>query len=305
MAENLNQYKNKIVGLIMAGGSGTRLSPITKYLNKHLIPVFDKPMIFYSLSLMILNKIKEVIIVTNKDDVKYFKKILKKGENYGIKIYYVQQNKSNGIPEGLKLSPSLIKNRDVFMILGDNILFGSGMSTFFEHIWSSQKSIIYPYIVKDPARYGVVEFNQKGIKNLIEKPKKFISEWIVTGLYFIKNKDIKFVSQLKKSKRKEYEITDFLNLIRKKSKLDFKKISRGYSWNDVGTYNSLLESSNLIFSIQNKQGLEISSPDEIAYRKKLINKKQFFKNIKEYQNSPYAEYLLSSISKDRKRDNFE
>ena len=300
MAKNLIQSNNKIVGIIMAGGSGTRLFPVTNYLNKHLMPVYDKPMIFYPLSLLILNKIKQVIIVTNKEDLKDFKKILKNGENYGIKIHYVIQTKSNGIPEGLKLSPSLIKNKDVFMILGDNIFFGSGMSTFFEHIWNSKNSVIYPYIVKDPDRYGVVEFNQKGIKNLIEKPNKFISEWIITGLYFIKNNDIKYVTKLKKSKRKEYEITDLLSLIKKKSKLDFKKISRGFSWNDVGTFNSLLETSNLIFSIQNKQGLEISSLDEIAYRKKLINKKKYLKNKKEYKNSPYVDYLLSTLNKDKK-----
>lgn len=285
--------ENNIIGLIMAGGKGTRLYPITNSTNKHLLPVFDKPMIFYPLSLLLLNKIKEIIIVTNQDDVSSFKNIIGNGENYGIKIHYITQKKSRGIPEGIKLSQHLIKDKDVFMLLGDNILFGSGMSNFFEHIWNSENSFIYPYIVNDPHRYGVITFKKDKIKKIIEKPKKFISEWIVTGIYFIKNRDIKFVKRLKFSNRNELEISVFIDLINNESVLNYKKISRGFSWNDVGTFESLLECSNLIYSIQKKQGLEISSPHEIAYRKKLISKKKFLQNIKDIKDNAYGKYLAS------------
>jgi len=291
--------QNNIIGLIMAGGKGSRLVPVTSSTNKHILPVFDKPMIFYPFSLLLLNKIKEIIIVINQNDLNSFKQILGEEENYGVKIHYVFQKKPRGVPEGIKLSKHLIKNKDIFMLLGDNILFGSGMSSFFEHIWTSKKSCIYPYIVNDPNRYGVIKFKNDQIKKITEKPKKFISEWIVTGQYFIKNQDLKFLNKLKFSNRNELEISEFFQLINKKSNLDYKKISRGFSWNDVGTFESLLECSNMIYSIQKKQGLEISNPHEIAYRKKLISKKKYIQNINKFKNSAYGEYLSTTFYKDK------
>ena len=286
----------------MAGGKGTRLSPISNATNKHILPVFNKPMIYYPLSVLLLNQIKRILIITNKNDIKFFKKILGNGDRFGIKIYYKSQTNPKGITDGLIVAKNFIKDEDVFLILGDNIMFGSGMSEFFNHIWTTNKTTIYPYIVRDPERSGVVVFKDNKIKKIIEKPKIFISEWIVTGLYFIKNNDLKFTKYIKPSKRNELEITDFLALINKDKNLDYKKIGRGYSWNDVGTFESLIECANLIYNIEKKQGLEIASPDEVAYRKKLISKKKFISNINIFKGSSYAEYLKSILNKDREED---
>ncbi len=286
----------------MAGGSGTRLSPVSNAANKHILPVYNKPMIYYPLSVLLLNQIKKVLIITNKNDINSFKKILGNGSRFGIKISYKFQTKPRGITDGLLISKEFIKGDDVFFILGDNIMFGSGMSEFFSHIWYSNKSTIYPYIVRDPERSGVVVFKNGKINRIVEKPKKFISEWIITGLYFLKNRDLRLTKYIKPSKRNELEITDLLSLINKKKDLDFKKIGRGYSWNDVGTFESLIECANLIYNIEKKQGLEIASPDEVAYRKKLISKGKFLDNIRSFEGSSYAEYLLSILNKDRQED---
>ena len=294
--------KNNICGIIMAGGSGTRLSPVSYAANKHILPVYNKPMIYYPLSILLLNQIKNVLIITNKSDIPSFKKILGNGSRFGIKINYKSQTKPRGITDGLLISKDFIKKDDVFLILGDNIMFGSGMSEFFSHIWNSHYSTIYPYIVRDPERSGVVVFKNGKITKIIEKPKKFISEWIVTGLYFIKNGDLKLTKYIQPSKRNELEITDLLTLINKNKNLNYKKIGRGYSWNDVGTFESLMECANLIYNIEKKQGLEIASPDEVSYRKKLISKKKFLDNIRFFKGSSYAEYLLSILNKDSNED---
>lgn len=286
----------------MAGGKGTRLSPISNAANKHILPVYNKPMIYYPLSVLLLNKIKRILIITNRDDISSFKKILGDGSRFGVNIEYKAQTKPRGITDGITISKGFIKTDDIFFILGDNIMFGSGMSNFFDHIWNTNQSTIYPYIVSDPERSGVVVFKNGKIKKIVEKPKKFISEWIITGLYFIKNNDVKLTKLIKLSKRNELEITDFLSLINEQKKLNYKKIGRGYSWNDVGTFESLIECSNLIYNIEKKQGLEISSPDEVAYRKKLINEKQFLKNIDFFKGSSYADYLMSILNKDKQEN---
>lgn len=294
--------KNNVCGIIMAGGKGTRLSPITNSANKHILPVYNKPMIYYPLSVLLLNKIKKILVITNKNEINSFKKILGNGSRFGVKISYKAQTNANGITDGLIISKKFINNDDVFLILGDNIMFGSGMSEFFNHIWETDNSTIYPYIVSDPERSGVVVFKKNKIDKIVEKPKKFISEWIVTGLYFIKNFDLKLTDLIQPSKRNELEITDFLSNINKYSNLSFKKIGRGYSWNDVGTFESLIECANLIYNIEKKQGLEISSPDEVAYRKKLISEEKFKKNINFFLGSSYAEYLNSILDKDKQEN---
>lgn len=293
---------NKICGIIMAGGKGTRLSPISNATNKHILPVYNKPMIYYPLAVLLLNKIKRILIITNKNDITSFKKILGNGNRFGVSIKYQIQTRSRGITDGLIISKKFIKKDDVFFILGDNIMFGSGMSEFFNHIWKTDNTTIYPYIVSDPERSGVVVFKNNKIQKIIEKPKKFISEWIITGLYFIKNKDLILTSKIKPSSRGELEITDFLSLINKNKKLNYKKIGRGYSWNDVGTFESLIECANLIYNIEKKQGLEISSPDEVAYRKKLISEKKFIQNTRDFKGSAYGEYLNSIIDKDKQEN---
>ena len=294
--------KNNVCGIIMAGGKGARLSPITNSANKHILPVYNKPMIYYPLSVLLLNKIKKILVITNKNEINSFKKILGNGSRFGVKISYKAQTHANGITDGLIISKKFINNDDVFLILGDNIMFGSGMSEFFNHIWETDNSTIYPYIVSDPERSGVVVFKKNKIDKIVEKPKKFISEWIVTGLYFIKNFDLQLTDLIQPSKRNELEITDFLSNINKYSNLSFKKIGRGYSWNDVGTFESLIECANLIYNIEKKQGLEISSPDEVAYRKKLISEEKFKKNINFFLGSSYAEYLNSILDKDKQEN---
>jgi len=284
-------------GIILAGGKGTRLSPLTKVLNKQLLPLYDKPLIFYPLSVLMLAGIKEILIITNKGETHLFKKILGNGKNLGIKIFYKEQKKPNGLPEAFIIGEKFIKNQSVALILGDNFFYGQGFtSRIKEKIRENRGATIFTYIVNNPKDYGIIELDKKNkIKNILEKPKKTKSRLAITGFYLFDKNVINFSKQLKPSKRKELEIVDLIKRYFKKKTLDAEFMGRGSAWLDTGSVQNLNETAQFISSIERRQGLKIGCLEEIAYINKWISKKNIIKSIKFYGNCEYSEYLNNLI----------
>ena len=283
--------------IILAGGKGTRLSPLTKVLNKQLLPLYDKPLIFYPLSVLMLAGIKEILIITNRGETNLFKKILGNGENLGIKIFYKEQKKANGLPEAFIIGEKFIKNQSVALILGDNFFYGQGFTNRIkEKIKENRGATIFTYIVNNPKDYGIIELDKKNkIKNILEKPKKTKSRLAITGFYLFDKNVIDFSKQLKPSKRKELEIVDLIKKYFKKKKLDAEFMGRGSAWLDTGNVQNLNETAQFISSIERRQGLKIGCLEEIAYINKWISKKNIIKAVKFYGNCEYSEYLNSLI----------
>lgn len=284
-------------GIILAGGKGTRLSPLTKVLNKQLLPLYDKPLIFYPLSVLMLAGIKEILIITNRGETNLFKKILGNGENLGIKIFYKEQKKANGLPEAFIIGEKFIKNQSVALILGDNFFYGQGFTNRIkEKIKENRGATIFTYIVNNPKDYGIIELDKNNkIKNILEKPKKTKSRLAITGFYLFDKNVINFSKQLKPSKRKELEIVDLIKKYFKKKTLDAEFMGRGSAWLDTGNVQNLNETAQFISSIERRQGLKIGCLEEIAYINKWISKKNIIKAIKFYGNCEYSEYLNSLI----------
>jgi len=266
----------KYKGIILAGGSGSRLNPVTSYITKHLLPVYDKPMIFYPLSVLMLAKIREILIISSAKDIDFFKKLLGDGSDFGLKIDYAIQNKPEGIAQAFLIGEKFIGKDNVSLILGDNIFFGSDFSKSL--IKASKKKIgstLFTCNVKDPERYGVITLDKKNNpKFIVEKPTKPISNLAVTGLYFYDNSVIKVAKKLKPSLRGELEITDLNNNFIKKKTTNVEILDRGFYWNDAGTYSSLLETSMVIKNFQSKNNSLIGVPEEISLNNKWINKKK-------------------------------
>ena len=283
--------------IILAGGKGTRLSPLTKVLNKQLLPLYDKPLIFYPLSVLMLAGIKEILIITNKGETNLFKKILGNGENLGIKIFYEEQKKPNGLPEAFIIGEKFIKNQSVALILGDNFFYGQGFTNRIkEKIKENRGATIFTYIVNNPKDYGIIELDKNNkIKNILEKPKKTKSRLAITGFYLFDKNVVDFSKQLKPSKRKELEIVDLIKKYFKKKTLDAEFMGRGSAWLDTGNVQNLNETAQFISSIERRQGLKIGCLEEIAYINKWISKKNIIKAIKFYGNCEYSEYLNSLI----------
>ena len=283
--------------IILAGGKGTRLSPLTKVLNKQLLPLYDKPLIFYPLSVLMLAGIKEILIITNKGETNLFKKILGNGENLGIKIFYKEQKKPNGLPEAFIIGEKFIKNQSVALILGDNFFYGQGFTNRIkEKIKENRGATIFTYIVNNPKDYGIIELDKNNkIKNILEKPKKTKSRLAITGFYLFDKNVINFSKQLKPSKRKELEIVDLIKKYFKKKTLDAEFMGRGSAWLDTGNVQNLNETAQFISSIERRQGLKIGCLEEIAYINKWISKKNIIKAVKFYGNCEYSEYLNSLI----------
>ena len=283
--------------IILAGGKGTRLSPLTKVLNKQLLPLYDKPLIFYPLSVLMLAGIKEVLIITNKGETNLFKKILGNGENLGIKIFYKEQKKPNGLPEAFIIGEKFIKNQSVALILGDNFFYGQVFTNRIkEKIRENRGATIFTYIVNNPKDYGIIELDKNNkIKNILEKPKKTKSRLAITGFYLFDKNVINFSKQLKPSKRKELEIVDLIKKYFKKKTLDAEFMGRGSAWLDTGNVQNLNETAQFISSIERRQGLKIGCLEEIAYINKWISKKNIIKAVKFYGNCEYSEYLSSLI----------
>jgi len=283
--------------IILAGGKGTRLSPLTKVLNKQLLPLYDKPLIFYPLSVLMLAGIKEILIITNKGETNLFKKILGNGENLGIKIFYKEQKKANGLPEAFIIGEKFIKNQSVALILGDNFFYGQGFTNRIkEKIKENRGATIFTYIVNNPKDYGIIELDKNNkIKNILEKPKKTKSRLAITGFYLFDKNVIDFSKQLKPSKRKELEIVDLIKKYFKKKTLDAEFMGRGSAWLDTGNVQNLNETAQFISSIERRQGLKIGCLEEIAYINKWISKKNIIKAVKFYGNCEYSEYLNNLV----------
>jgi glucose-1-phosphate thymidylyltransferase len=283
-------------GIILAGGKGTRLGPLTKSTNKQLLPVYDKPMIFYPLSILMLAGIKDILIITNTHQVNNFKTILNDGKDFGIKITYLEQEKPNGLPEAFILGEKFINNKSVALILGDNFFYGQGFTKRLKEVIKNKDgSTIFVYPVINPHEYGVVELNNKKIISIKEKPKKTKSRLAITGLYFF-DKNASFLSKkLKPSKRNELEMVDLIKAYLKKKKLKVELMGRGSAWLDTGNPGSLFETSQFIQSIEKRQGLKIACLEEIALSNKWISKKEIYKKIKFYGKCCYSEYLKKLI----------
>ena len=284
-------------GIILAGGLGTRMSPLTKAVNKQLLPLYDKPLIYYPLSVLMLAGIKDILIIVNKGQLYQFKKILPEKNNLGIKIQYKEQSKPKGLPDAFIVGEKFIQKDNIALILGDNFFYGQSLTKILQqNISIKQGAKIFLHPVKNPNLYGVATINKnKKVTNLVEKPKKTKSNLAITGLYFFDNKVIQYSKNLKPSKRKELEIVDLLKKYKNNNKLKAELIGRGGTWLDTGNVQDFYNASNYISAIENRQGLKIACIEEISLSKKWITKKNVNDAIKFYGNCDYSRYLKSII----------
>ena len=285
-------------GIILAGGHGTRMSPLTKAVNKQLLPIHDKPLIFYPLSVLMLAGIKDILIIVNKGQLQQFKKILPNGFNLGIKISYIEQATPKGLPDAFILGKKFIGKDNVALILGDNFFYGQNLSRMLltcSKLNEGAKIILHK--VLKPELFGVAKINNLGkITSIKEKPKKFYSDLAITGLYFFDNKVIEYARKLKPSKRGELEITDLLKKYLSTRKLNAEHLGRGGAWLDTGSIEDFYKTTLFVSAIENRQGFKIACIEEIAYLNKWINKKEVLKAIKFYGNCEYSNYLKKVIS---------
>lgn len=283
-------------GIILAGGSGTRLYPLTIAVSKQLMPVFDKPMIYYPLSTLLLAGINEILIITTPDDQPAFKRLLGDGSQIGCRFEYVVQHTPNGLAQAFVLGADFIGNDPVALVLGDNIFYGSGMGTLLQNKINPDGAVVFAYQVHDPERYGVVEFDKSyKVLSIEEKPAKPKSNFAVPGLYFYDNDVVNIAKSIKPSPRGEYEITDVNRTYLEKGKLEVGVLDRGTAWLDTGTFDSLIQAGQFIEVIEKRQGLKIGCIEEIAYRNGWINDEQLMKQANIYMKSGYGEYLKKLI----------
>ena len=283
-------------GIILAGGNGTRLAPVTSVISKQLLPVFDKPMIYYPLSTLMISGIKDILIITKADQIHLFKNLLGNGNHLGIKISYAIQEKPNGLAEAFIIGEKFIGNESCALILGDNIFYGHNIQEVLKKNCLSNLNTIFAYRVADPERYGVVSFGIDKKPNLIEeKPKNPKSNYAVIGLYFYENNVIEIAKKLKPSSRGELEITDINQSYMMNDNLNVQIFERGIAWLDTGTHESMNDASNFIETLEKRQGLKISCPEEIAWRNNYISNKDLQTLGKKYESSLYGKYLLSLL----------
>jgi len=287
-------------GILLAGGSGTRLYPLTLGVSKQLMPVYDKPMIYYPLSVLMLAGIWDILVITTSEQQQNFKKLLNDGSQFGIKLSYVVQEKPEGIAQAFMLGESFIQEEPVALVLGDNLFFGNDLIKLLiqarKRVESAGGGEIFSYRVRDPERYGVVDQNKEGtVISIEEKPKKPKSSNAVVGLYFYDSQVIEYTKKLKPSQRGELEITDLNQLYLKKGKLRVSAMGRGYAWLDTGTHQDLHEAGSFVRSIQERQGLQIACPEEIAFEAGWIDQKLLLKQAKLFQGNRYGEYLYGLV----------
>ena len=281
-------------GIILAGGSGTRLYPITQSISKQIVPVYDKPMIYYPLSVLMLAGIQEILIISTPKDIHLYKDLLGDGVQLGLKLSYVIQPSPDGLAQAFILGDTFIGNDNVCLVLGDNIFYGYGFGKILlETAKLKDGAVVFGYFVKDPERYGVAEFDAKGnVLSLEEKPERPKSNYAVTGLYFYSNDVVKKAKSLKPSSRGELEITDLNRLYLEEKRLKVELLGRGMAWLDTGTHESLLQASNFIYTIEQRQGLKVSCIEEIAYTRGFITKEQLLKLAEPLKKNQYGEYLI-------------
>ena len=283
-------------GIILAGGHGTRMSPLTKAVNKQLLPIYDKPLLFYPLSILMLAGIRNILIIVNKGQLEQFKKILPNGENLGIKITFAEQKYPRGLPEAFIIGEKFIKKDNVALILGDNFFYSQSLGKKLKECVKLNKGAkVFIHHVADPSLYGVAKINNKKISKIVEKPKKFVSNLAITGLYFFDNKVIKYSKNLKPSQRKEIEIVDLLKKYLKNNELKAESLGRGGAWLDTGSINDFYNTSSFVEAIENRQGLKIACLEEISFNNNWISKQKVRKAIKFYGKCNYSKYLKSLI----------
>lgn len=285
-------------GIILAGGNGSRLYPITKSISKQLLPIYDKPMIYYPISVLMLAGIRELLIISTPNDLPMFKNLLQTGEQWGVRFDYAKQAQPNGLAEAFIIGEDFIGRENVCLILGDNIFYGQGFKKKLQKAAQIDKGAInFGYYVKDPERYGVVEIDKnKNVISIEEKPKMPKSNYAVTGLYFYDNDVVDIAKNIKPSARGELEITDINKEYLKRETLTLEILGRGFAWLDTGTYGSLLEAANYIEVIEKRQGLKIACLEEIAYRMGFITRNDLLKTVEKYRNSNYAEYIRNILN---------
>lgn len=284
-------------GIILAGGSGTRLYPITKAISKQITPIYDKPMIYYPLSVLMLAGIREILIISTPRDVVVFEELLEDGSNFGLKISYAIQEKPNGLAEAFLIGEKFIGNDSCALVLGDNIFYGHGFTGMLKEASSKEKgATIFGYYVNNPKDFGVVEFDRNGKAiSLEEKPENPKSNYAIPGLYFYDNTVVEKAKQVKPSKRGELEITTLNEMYLKENNLNVVSLGRGMAWLDTGTHDALLEASNFVKTIQSRQGVMVACPEEIAYRNGWIDKDKIRELAKPLLKSEYGKYLLNLI----------
>ena len=283
-------------GIVLAGGSGTRLYPSTMTVSKQLLPVYDKPMVYYPISVLMLAGIREILIISTPHDLPNFKTLLGDGSQFGVKFSYKEQPCPDGLAQAFILGEEFIGNDDVALILGDNIFYGAGFSAQLKNpvknAKEKQEATVFGYLVKDPERFGVVEFDEDGKAiSIEEKPTEPKSNYAVTGLYFYDNSVIENAKSLKPSKRGELEITDLNKIYLERGKLNVEKFGRGFAWLDTGTHNSLLKAGQYVQTIEENQGIKIACLEEVAIRMGYLGKDEILKNISLYKNNEYYNYI--------------
>ncbi|WP_437695926.1 glucose-1-phosphate thymidylyltransferase RfbA [Levilactobacillus brevis] len=284
-------------GIILAGGSGTRLYPITRSISKQLVPIYDKPMIYYPMSTLMLAGIQEILIISTPKDVTRFEELFGDGSSLGVKISYAVQDHPNGLAQAFVIGADFIGSDSVCLILGDNIYYGRGLSEILQR--ASNKKVgatIFGYHVNDPERFGVVDFDKKmHAKSIVEKPAHPASNYAVTGMYFYDNQVVDIARHIKPSARGEYEITDINNEYLKRNQLDVEVMGRGFAWLDTGTHDSLQEASSFIATVQKRQNLKVACLEEVAYRMGYISKEKVFELAQPLKKNDYGQYLLRLI----------
>ncbi|NLT10941.1 MAG: glucose-1-phosphate thymidylyltransferase RfbA [Clostridiaceae bacterium] len=280
-------------GIVLAGGAGTRLYPLTRVTSKQLLPVYDKPMIYYPLSTLMLAGIRDILIISTPEDTPRFEALLGDGSQFGISLQYAVQPSPDGLAQAFIIGESFIGDDDVAMVLGDNIFYGNGFTNLLrEAAYNKGRATVFGYYVDDPERFGVVEFDADGkVLSVEEKPIAPKSNYAITGLYFYDNRVVEYAKNMKPSARGELEITDLNRIYLENGDLDVKLMGRGYAWLDTGTMDSLLEAAEFIHMIEKRQGIKISAPEEIAYRNGWISTEKLIESAKAYGKSPYGEHL--------------